>query len=182
MVGAIRMRQQLLKHTLSNLWHFHYNIFYSKKRRFWYITVYMCSEYSQIYLLKDTKDISSRYLNVKIYAAKIHCYFWRAQTYLSFIFNLLFYFYYEWNHRVVSLKVWVKVNIFDWVSFLLNFTFLLDKMHGVFGKFFISFKTKIMEKLNTNLSIKLWFLSCNKMFWNPIISLWVWARHKLITR
>ena len=142
----------------------------------------MCSKYSKIYLLKDTKDISSRYLNVKIYAAKIHCYFWRAQTYLSFIFNLLFYFYYEWNHRVVFLKVWVKVDIFDWVSFLLNFTFLLDKMHGVFGKFFISFKTKIMEKLNTNLSIKLWFLSCNKMFWNPIISLWVWARHKLITR
>ena len=35
----------------------------------------MCSKYSKIYLLKDTKDISSRYLNVKIYAAKIHCYF-----------------------------------------------------------------------------------------------------------
>ena len=69
----------------------------------------MCSKYSKIYLLKGTKDISSRYLNVKKYAVKIHCHFKRTQTCLSFISNLLFYFYYEWKHRVVFLKV----TIFD---------------------------------------------------------------------
>ena len=142
LVGAIRMRQQLLKHTLKNLWHFHENMFYLKSKTFWYITVYIFSKYSQIYLLKGTKHISSRYLNFKKYAGKIHCYLWRAWTYLNFIMNLLFYFYYEWKNKVGFLKVRVKVTIFDWTLLLLNFIFLSDKMHGVFDNIFISFKTK----------------------------------------
>ena len=40
--------------------------------------------------------------------------------------------YMSWNTRFVSLKLCVGFSIFDAVSFLLKFIFLLDKMHELF--------------------------------------------------
>ena len=54
----------------------------------------------------------------------------RAPTYHSFSFNLRFL--YELKHQVRLSKTERGISIFDSVSFLLNFVFLFNKIHGLF--------------------------------------------------
>ena len=41
-------------------------------------------------------------------------------------------YYISWRTKFVSLKLLVGFSIFDTMSFLLKFIFLLNKMHGLF--------------------------------------------------
>ena len=65
-------------------------------------------------------------------------------------------------------------SIFYSVSSLLKFVFLFKKMHELFD-FKTPFKIKVIEKPHTVLLPNVWFLSCNKKFYNSMISAWVGA-------
>ena len=103
----------------------------------------------------------------------------RAPTYHSFTFNLRFW--YELKHkarlsetvcgifhfrfRFVFIKVYIFVQQSAWTLWLSNFI--------------TPFKIKIIEKPHIVLLPDVWFLSCNKKFFNSMISTWVGAPQKL---
>ena len=67
--------------------------------------------------------------------------------------------YRSWSTRFISLELCVGFYIFDSVSFLLKFTFLFSKKHGLFDfKTLIPFKLKILKKPHGALLQNLWFL------------------------
>ena len=73
----------------------------------------------------------------------------------------------HWSTGFVSLKLYVGISIFDFISFLLKFIFLLSKMHGPSDfkmSYIIHFKIKIIVKPHTFLFPDLWFISRNKYF------------------
>ena len=87
----------------------------------------------------------------------------QVPTHHSFTFNL--WFLYELKHKVYLSKTCVGFSIFDFVSFLLRFIFLLNKKHRLFDlKHHNSFQIKIIEKPHTLLFPDLWFLSYNQKF------------------
>ena len=88
----------------------------------------------------------------------------RALCHHSFTFN-------SQSTWFISLKLCAEFSIFGFISFLLNFIFLLNKN---------SFQNKNIRKATrTVLLPDLWFLICNKKFENSMISEWVGAPKKL---
>ena len=90
--------------------------------------------------------------------------------------------YRSWSTRFISLELCVGFYIFDSVSFVLKFTFLFSKKHGLFDfKTLIPFKLKILEKPHGVLLQNLWLLSCSKKFENSTISAWVGTPQVLLS-
>ena len=110
----------------------------------------------------------------------------RALAHHSFTLNLQLLIcdsYMSWSTRFVSLTPCVGFSIFNSVLFLLKFIFLFIKICRLFDlNGILPFKIKIIEKLRTVLVPDLSFLTCNKTFWNSIISAWVGAFLKLTWR
>ena len=85
----------------------------------------------------------------------------RAPTHHSFTFNL--WFLYELKHKFHLPKTVCGIFRFRFgFVFIKVYVFFFNKMHGLFD-----FKTLWF--------FDLWFLSCNKNFYNSVISSWVGA-------
>ena len=97
---------------------------------FWYVKVSIFWKCIQYTIHWDKTQIFKKFPSNKINGAKNALFIlpW-APTHHSFTFNLRFLF---WSTRFVSLKLCVRFSIFDWVSFLLKFIFLFNKMHVLF--------------------------------------------------
>ena len=89
--------------------------------------------------------------------------------------------YMSWRTRFVFLKVYGGFSIFDFVSFLLKFVFVRQKVWSLwlYLNAIIPSKIKIIEKPHPLLLPGLWILSCNKKFENWKTSVWVRAPQKL---
>ena len=89
--------------------------------------------------------------------------------------------YMSWRTRFVFLKVYGGFSIFDFVSFLLKFVFVRQKVWSLwlYLNAIIPSKIKIIEKPHPLLLPGLWILSCNKKFENRKTSVWVRAPQKL---
>ena len=95
---------------------------------------------------------------------KMHLFFFR-EFQLIVVLLLICGSYMSWSTRFLYLKLDVGFSICDYVSFLLKFIFLRNKMHGLSDfKRRIFFKIKVKEKPHRVLLPDLWFLSCNKKF------------------
>ena len=93
--------------------------------------------------------------------------------------------YISWSTSLVSLKLWVGFSIFDSVSFLLKFIFLSTKcMDSLTLKCHYSFQNHNNKKSTHSLLPDVWFLSCNKKFWNSVVlkfSFWISPKTDLVT-
>ena len=93
--------------------------------------------------------------------------------------------YMSWSTSLVSLKLWVGFSIFDSVSFLLKFIFLSTKcMDSLTLKRHYSFQNYNNKKSTHSLLPDVWFLSCNKKFWNSVVlkfSFWISPKTDLVT-
>ena len=103
---------------------------------------------------------------------------------LSFTFN--FRFLYELKHKVHFSKtvcrifhfrlgfIFIKAYIFvqQWAKIFQYVDSLTLKRHN-------SFQIEVVEKPHTVLLPDFWFLSCDKKFWNSMISRWVGAPQNL---
>ena len=89
--------------------------------------------------------------------------------------------YMSWRTRLVLLKVYGGFSIFDFVSFLLKFVFVRQKVWSLwlYLNAIIPSKIKRIEKPHPLLLAGLWILSCNKKFENWKTSVWVRAPQKL---
>ena len=93
---------------------------------------------------------------------KMLSFFFRELQLITVLF-LIYDSYMTWSTRFVSLKLCVGFFIFDFLSFLLKFIHLFNKMQGLLTlKRHNPFQIKIIEKPNTVLLPDLWFLSFNK--------------------
>ena len=81
------------KDTLIDFWHFHYNIFNSKSRTFWYIKVDMFQKFNKLLMHR----ISLK--NFQRVKGMLHFYLSRAPTNYSFIFNEQLFC--EFKHKVL---------------------------------------------------------------------------------
>ena len=122
----------------------------------------------------------TKFSSDKINVAKISLFFLpRAPTLHSVTFNCISYL--SWSTSFMSLKLCVRFSIFESVSFLINFLFLLNKMRWLFDVI-IHFKNEMIKKPPTGLLPDVWFLSWTKKFESSMISMWVGALQKLTWR
>ena len=94
---------------------------------FWYVKLYIFWKCIQYTIHWHKTQIFEKLSLDKINGTKNTLIFLlQAPNHHSFTFNL-------WFSRFVSLKLCMGFSIFNSVSFLLKFIFLLNKMHGPFG-------------------------------------------------
>ena len=94
-----------------------------------------------------------------------------APTHHSFTFNLQFL--YELRQKVHLSKIGCGNFHFQYVSFLLQFTFFSNKsMNYLTLKRQNSFQNNNNRKATHSFPPDLWFLRCNKKFENSMISAW----------
>ena len=80
----------------------------------------------------DKTDMLKKFPSDKISGIKHALFFLSFSFFLVKVLFLICDSYMIWSTRFVSVKLYVKFSIFDSVLFLLNFTFMFHKMHGLF--------------------------------------------------
>ena len=101
---------------------------------FWFVKVCIFWKCFQHTIDWDKREILKKFRLDKINGAKNTLLFLsRAPTRKNCdVLLLICDSYMIWRTRFVSLKLCVGFSIFDFVAFLLKFTFLFDKIHGLF--------------------------------------------------
>ena len=99
--------------------------------------------------------------------------FFFREPQLTTVLHLIYNFYTSLDKRFISLKLGVGIFIFNYVSFLLQFTFFSNKsMNYLTLKRQNSFQNNNNRKATHSFPPDLWFLRCNKKFKNSMISAW----------
>ena len=140
--------------------------------------MYILKVYSIHYTLKQNTNPKKNPCGQNRRYKKCPIYFFELQTHHSFTINLRFL--YELKDKVLSKTVYGIFHFGFRFVFVKVYIFVELKVLTLWlYNFLIPFKIKIIEKPHTVLLPQLWFLSCNKKFWNSMISAWVGAPQKL---
>ena len=98
----------------------------------WYVKVCIFWKCIQYTIHWDETQMLKKFPSIKIIGTKNSLFFVFRKLQLITVLLLICDSYVSWSTRFVSLKLCVGFSIFDSVSFLLKFIFLLNKMHGLF--------------------------------------------------
>ena len=92
--------------------------------------------------------------------------------------------YMSWNTKFVSLKLCAEFSIFDSVlCFIIVYIFVQQHAWILWlYNIVIPIKIEIIKKPHTVLLPVLWFLSCNKKFYNSMKSAWVGGPESIFLR
>ena len=120
-----------VKDTLKDFDDFRNKLQKCRKQFFWYVEVcifWKCIQYTihwdKTNLIKVLFGQNKRY-------KKCPLFFFHDLQLITFLLSICD-FYMSWSTSFVSLKLCVGFSILDFVSFSLNFLFLVNKMHGLF--------------------------------------------------
>ena len=98
---------------------------------FWYVKVCILWKCDQYFVHWHKTEMLKNFLQKKQAVQKMPSFFFR-EIQLITVLLLICNYYISWRTKFVSLKLLVGFSIFDTMSFLLKFIFLLNKMHGLF--------------------------------------------------
>ena len=94
--------------------------------------MYILEVYLAHFALRWNTNVKKNFLRTNETVQKMRSFFFRELQRII-VLLLICDSYISWSTKFVSLKMFVGFYIFDYISFLLKFIFLFNKLHGLFG-------------------------------------------------